>query len=77
MRKRERQTVFAGFRQNRSEGVCGKILELVNEQIKIAAVGFWPVCPLRHRAKLKLRHQKGNQANSPCHVQAGLWTDWR
>ena len=60
MRKREAQPVFAGFRQNRGKGIRRKILELVNEQVKVAAFGFRPVCP-RHRAKLELRHQKGTK----------------
>ena len=58
--QREAQTIFAGFRQNRSKRIRRKILELVNEQVKVAAFGFRPVCP-RHCAKLELRHQKGTK----------------
>ena len=32
------------------------------------------IVPLRQAGTASL---KGNQAGSPCRVQAGLWTDWR
>src|ERR1019366_5410204 len=60
VRKDEGQTVFAGFRQNRSKSIGGEILELVNEEIEVGAQVFGAICP-RHCAELKLSGEQGTE----------------
>ena len=52
------QPILAGFGQNRRKAVGCEVVEFVNEQIEVAAIGFGRV-GAGHGAQLKLRGEQG------------------
>jgi hypothetical protein len=57
VRECETQPVFAGLGEDRGKGIGAEVLELVDEKVEVAALGFRPVRP-GHRRQLKLRHEQ-------------------
>ena len=57
MRQDEAKTVFAGFGQQGSKSIGGKILEFINEEEKVTAF-FFRLGGAGHRRQLELRHKE-------------------
>jgi hypothetical protein len=57
VRERETEAILPRLRQNRGECVGGKILELVDEQVEVLALGF-RLRSARHRPELELCHEQ-------------------
>ena len=58
--EREAEPVFAGFGEDGGEGVRAEVLELVDEQMEVAAFRLRDRTA-RHRGQLELRRQQGTQ----------------
>ena len=57
MRQRQAQSILARFGEDRGERIRAEVLELVDEEVEVAA-GFLRLVRPRHRGQLKLRHKQ-------------------